>query len=131
MVSYARSLCEDVEFSAEDALRSDPEFLYQVYSVAVEVRAYAYIVDVLAYWGCRYSDCVGDGGGAGQCGVPLTIHRHTPPSATTNKTGGRHDAERAGHGRVHHPERVQDPHPGPPRQRQGCVLRAPYVHVKI
>lgn len=48
MVSYARSLCEDVEFSAEDALRSDPEFLYQVYSVAVEVRAYAYIVDVLA-----------------------------------------------------------------------------------
>lgn len=37
MVSYARSLCEDVEFSAEDALRSDPEFLYEVYSVAVEV----------------------------------------------------------------------------------------------
>merc|ERR1711988_1020379 len=39
MVSYARSLCEDVEFSAEDALRSDPEFLYQVYSVAVEAGA--------------------------------------------------------------------------------------------
>ncbi len=38
MVSYARSLCEDVEFSAEDALRSDPAFLYEVYSVAVEVR---------------------------------------------------------------------------------------------
>lgn len=37
MVSYARSLCEDVEFSAEDALRSDPEFLYQVYSTAVAV----------------------------------------------------------------------------------------------
>lgn len=36
MVTYARSLCEDVEFSAEDALRSDPAFLYQVYSVAVE-----------------------------------------------------------------------------------------------
>jgi len=29
-VTLARSLCEDVEFSAEDALRSDPEFLYQV-----------------------------------------------------------------------------------------------------
>jgi 2-isopropylmalate synthase len=38
MVGLARSLCEDVEFSAEDALRSDPEFLYQVYSVAIEVR---------------------------------------------------------------------------------------------
>jgi len=39
MVGFARSLCEDVEFSAEDALRSDPEFLYQVYSVAVEVSS--------------------------------------------------------------------------------------------
>ncbi len=28
MVAYARSLCEDVEFSPEDAGRSDPEFLY-------------------------------------------------------------------------------------------------------
>lgn len=39
MVSYAKSLCEDVEFSAEDALRSDPEFLYQVYSRAIEAGA--------------------------------------------------------------------------------------------
>jgi hypothetical protein len=30
MVAYARSLVEDVEFSAEDALRSDWEFLAQV-----------------------------------------------------------------------------------------------------
>jgi 2-isopropylmalate synthase len=27
MVKYARSLCDDVEFSPEDAGRSDPEFL--------------------------------------------------------------------------------------------------------
>lgn len=39
MVTYARSLSEDVEFSAEDALRSDPAFLYEVYSVAVEAGA--------------------------------------------------------------------------------------------
>jgi 2-isopropylmalate synthase len=39
MVSHARSLCEDVEFSAEDALRSDPEFLYQVYARAIEAGA--------------------------------------------------------------------------------------------
>lgn len=38
MVAFARSLCDDVEFSAEDALRSDPDFLYQVYSTAVKVR---------------------------------------------------------------------------------------------
>lgn len=39
MVSLARSLCEDVEFSAEDALRSDHEFLYQVYSAAIAAGA--------------------------------------------------------------------------------------------
>jgi len=35
MVAYASSLCGDVEFSPEDAGRSDPEFLYEVLSVAV------------------------------------------------------------------------------------------------
>jgi len=39
MVAYARSLCEDVEFSPEDAGRSDPEFLYQVLGVAIEAGA--------------------------------------------------------------------------------------------
>uniref|UniRef100_A0A6V1NWK8 2-isopropylmalate synthase n=1 Tax=Heterosigma akashiwo TaxID=2829 RepID=A0A6V1NWK8_HETAK len=39
MVGLARSLVEDVEFSAEDALRSDPDFLCEVYSVAIEAGA--------------------------------------------------------------------------------------------
>ncbi len=39
MVSYARSLCPDVEFSPEDAGRSDPRFLYQVLTVAIEAGA--------------------------------------------------------------------------------------------
>jgi len=39
MVSYARSLCPDVEFSPEDACRSDPDFLVEVLSVAVEAGA--------------------------------------------------------------------------------------------
>lgn len=39
MVAYARSLCEDIEFSPEDATRSDPEFLYQVLAVAIEEGA--------------------------------------------------------------------------------------------
>lgn len=39
MVTYAKSLCEDIEFSAEDALRSDPAFLYEVYSVAIAAGA--------------------------------------------------------------------------------------------
>lgn len=39
MVGYARSLCADVEFSPEDAGRSDPRFLYQVLAVAIEAGA--------------------------------------------------------------------------------------------
>jgi 2-isopropylmalate synthase len=39
MVAYARSLCEDVEFSPEDACRSDPEFLYAVLAEAIRSGA--------------------------------------------------------------------------------------------
>lgn len=39
MVTYARSLCEDVEFSAEDALRSDRDFVCEVFSRAIEAGA--------------------------------------------------------------------------------------------
>jgi 2-isopropylmalate synthase len=39
MVAYARSLCEDVEFSPEDAGRSDPEFLYVVLAEAIKSGA--------------------------------------------------------------------------------------------
>ena len=39
MVAYARSLCEHVEFSAEDASRSDCAFLAEVFSTAVEAGA--------------------------------------------------------------------------------------------
>jgi 2-isopropylmalate synthase len=39
MVSYARSLCEDVEFSPEDAGRSDPDFLYVVLAEAIRAGA--------------------------------------------------------------------------------------------
>lgn len=35
MVSYAKSFVDDVEFSPEDAGRSDPEFLYQVLELAI------------------------------------------------------------------------------------------------
>lgn len=38
-VKYAKSKCDDVEFSAEDASRSDKDFLVQVYSKAIEAGA--------------------------------------------------------------------------------------------
>ena len=39
MVAYAKSFCEDIEFSAEDASRSDHAFLAQCYSNAVAAGA--------------------------------------------------------------------------------------------
>ncbi len=39
MVAYARSLVEDVEFSCEDAGRSDPEFLFEVIQAAISAGA--------------------------------------------------------------------------------------------
>ncbi len=39
MVAYARSLVEDVEFSCEDAGRSDPEYMHQVIEAAIEAGA--------------------------------------------------------------------------------------------
>ena len=39
MVGYARSLCDDVEFSAEDAGRSDPAFLHAVLDTAIRAGA--------------------------------------------------------------------------------------------
>jgi 2-isopropylmalate synthase len=39
MVQYARSFCQDVEFSPEDAGRSDPDFLVKVLEVAIQAGA--------------------------------------------------------------------------------------------
>lgn len=39
MVKYAKSLCADVEFSAEDASRSEPEFLYRVFEAVIAAGA--------------------------------------------------------------------------------------------
>ncbi len=39
MVGYAKKLCADVEFSPEDAGRTEPEFLYDVISAAIEAGA--------------------------------------------------------------------------------------------
>ena len=39
MVAYARNYCPNVEFSAEDATRSNPEFLYRVFETAIKAGA--------------------------------------------------------------------------------------------
>jgi 2-isopropylmalate synthase len=39
MISFAKTLCEDVEFSPEDAGRTEPEFLHEVLGVAIAAGA--------------------------------------------------------------------------------------------
>lgn len=39
MVRYARRFCPDVEFSAEDASRSDPDFLCRIFQAVIEAGA--------------------------------------------------------------------------------------------
>ncbi len=38
-VEYAKSHCDDVEFSAEDASRSDPEFLTEIFTAVIDAGA--------------------------------------------------------------------------------------------
>jgi 2-isopropylmalate synthase len=38
-VAYAKTLCSDVEFSAEDGMRSEPEFLAKVFAAAIKAGA--------------------------------------------------------------------------------------------
>lgn len=38
-VEFARSNCDSVEFSAEDASRSDPEFLYEIFTAVIQAGA--------------------------------------------------------------------------------------------
>lgn len=39
MVTYARNLCPEIEFSAEDASRSNPEFLYRIFEAVINAGA--------------------------------------------------------------------------------------------
>ncbi len=39
MVKYAKKMCEDIEFSAEDASRSDPAFLYKILKGVIDAGA--------------------------------------------------------------------------------------------
>lgn len=39
MVKYAKKYCSDIEFSAEDASRSNPAFLYQVFEAVIQAGA--------------------------------------------------------------------------------------------
>jgi 2-isopropylmalate synthase len=80
MVRYARSLCEDVEFSPEDASRSDPDFLYEVLAAAIKEGATTLnIPDTVGYstpeeYGNLIAGIIQNTPGIDQCIVSVHCH---------------------------------------------------------
>jgi len=80
MVGYARTHCDDVEFSPEDASRSDPEFLHEVLALAIAAGATTLnIPDTVGYtlpdeFGALIAGILARVPGAG--GVVLSVHCH-------------------------------------------------------
>ncbi len=93
MVAFARGLCLDVEFSPEDATRSDPAFLMEVLAVAIQAGATTLnIPDTVGYatpgeYGDLMKDLIRDTDGG--AGVIWSVHCHDDLGfATANTISG-------------------------------------------
>ena len=93
MVGYASSLCPDVEFSPEDAGRSDPEFLYLVLAEAIKAGATTLnIPDTVGYtipdeFGALIAGIIRNTPGIAGCTV--SVHCHDDLGlATANSLAG-------------------------------------------
>jgi 2-isopropylmalate synthase len=79
-VAYARGLCGDVEFSPEDAGRSDPEFLYLVLAEAIKAGATTLnIADTVGYntpneFGALVAGIIKNTPGIDKCIVSVHCH---------------------------------------------------------
>jgi 2-isopropylmalate synthase len=99
MAAYAKSLCADVEFSPEDAGRSDPEFLYEVLTRAIASGATTLnIPDTVGYttpddFGALIAGIRANVPGVE--GVILSVHCHDDLGmATANTLAGIHAGAR-------------------------------------
>jgi 2-isopropylmalate synthase len=99
MAAYARSLCADVEFSPEDAGRTDPEFLYEVLTRAIASGATTLnIPDTVGYttpddFGALIAGIRANVPGVD--GVVLSVHCHDDLGlATANTLAGIHAGAR-------------------------------------
>jgi 2-isopropylmalate synthase len=90
MVAYARDRCSDIEFSPEDAGRSDPAFLYQVLDVAIASGATTLnIPDTVGYtipseFGALIAGIRANVKGAN--GVIISVHCHDDLGLATANT---------------------------------------------
>ena len=90
MVAYARSLCADVEFSPEDAGRSNPDFLYVVLAEAIKAGATTLnIPDTVGYtlpaeFGALIAGIIQNTPGI--AGVTVSVHCHDDLGLATANT---------------------------------------------
>jgi 2-isopropylmalate synthase len=90
IVTYARNLCQDVEFSPEDAGRSDPDFLYEVLTAAIEAGATTLnIPDTVGYtipeeYGALIAGIIAHTPGIERCIV--SVHCHNDLGLATANT---------------------------------------------
>lgn len=101
MVAYASSLCADVEFSPEDAGRSDPEFLYEVLATAIRAGARTLnIPDTVGYttpdeFGALISGILRNTPGVDQCVVSVHCHNDLGLAVANTLAGLRAGARQA------------------------------------
>jgi 2-isopropylmalate synthase len=101
MVAYARSLCDDVEYSPEDAGRSDPEFLYQVLEVAIKAGATTLnIPDTVGYtmpdeFGALIAGIIKNTPGIENCVVSVHCHNDLGLATANTLAGLRAGARQA------------------------------------
>lgn len=101
MVTYARSLCADIEFSPEDAGRSDPTFLYEVLGVAIECGATTLnIPDTVGYtlpdeFGALISGILQHTPGIEKCTVSVHCHNDLGLATANTLAGIRAGARQA------------------------------------
>jgi 2-isopropylmalate synthase len=102
-VKFARSLCPYVEFSAEDAGRSDPAFLYKIAAAVIEAGARTVnIPDTVGYtlpwvWGDLIEKIIKNVPQIKEKGVIISVHCHNDLGlATANSLA----AVKAGAGQV-------------------------------
>src|SRR5574341_1304541 len=101
MVAYARSLCTDVEFSPEDAGRSDPDFLYVVLAEAIKAGATTLnIPDTVGYttpdeFGALIAGIVKNTPGVERCIVSVHCHDDLGLATANTMAGIRAGARQA------------------------------------
>ncbi|MCX6136151.1 MAG: 2-isopropylmalate synthase, partial [Ignavibacteriales bacterium] len=101
MVAYARSLCPDIEFSPEDAGRSEPDFLYEVLAVAIQAGATTLnIPDTVGYttpdeFGALIAGIIKNTKGVENCIISVHCHNDLGMATANTLAGIRAGARQA------------------------------------